>query len=64
MWKKARVDELKVGKDGTTRTAIRRGANGTVLVRPIQLVNPLEVDQGVENVKDPWVYILPRVYVT
>jgi hypothetical protein len=52
MWKKALVEELMVGRDGTTRTAIGRGANGTVLVRPIQLVNTLEVDQGVEDVKD------------
>jgi len=40
MWKKARVEELKVGRDGATRTAVLRGANGTVLVRPIQLVIP------------------------
>ena len=53
MWKKARVEELKVGREGATRTAVLRGANGTVLVRPIQLVIPLEVDQGGKNVKDP-----------
>jgi hypothetical protein len=53
MWKKARAEELKVGRDGTTRTAILREANGTVLVRPIQLVIPLEVDQGGEDVEDP-----------
>ena len=53
MWKKARVEELKVGRDGATRTAVLRGANGIVLVRPIQLVIPLEVDQGGKNVKDP-----------
>ena len=45
MWKKARVEELKAGRDGATRTAILRGADGTILVRPIQLVIPLEVDQ-------------------
>jgi hypothetical protein len=43
MWKKARVLELKAGRDGVTKTAILRGANGTVLARPIQLVIPLEV---------------------
>ena len=53
MWKKARVEELKVGRDGTTRTVVLRGANGTVLVRPIQLVIPLEVDQGWDDVEDP-----------
>jgi len=52
MWKKARVVELKVGRDGVTRTAILRGSHGTVLVRPIQLVIPLEVDQGGEDVGD------------
>jgi len=49
MWKKARVEELKVGRDGAKRTAVFRGANGTILVRPIQLVIPLEVDQGGED---------------
>jgi hypothetical protein len=44
MWKKIRVEGLKVGKDGVTRTAVLRGANGTVFVRPIQVVIPLEVD--------------------
>jgi hypothetical protein len=53
MWKKARVEELKAGRDGTTRTAILREANGTVLVRQIQLVIPLEVDEGGEDVEDP-----------
>ena len=53
MWKKARVEELKVGRDGATRTAVLRGANGTVLVYSIQLVFPLEVDQGGEDVDDP-----------
>jgi hypothetical protein len=47
------VEELKVGKDGATRTAVLRAANGTVLVRPIHLVIPLEIDQGEENVEDP-----------
>ena len=52
MRKKARVVEMKVGRDGATRTAILRGSHGTVLVRPIQLVIPLEVDQGGEDVGD------------
>jgi hypothetical protein len=45
MWKKARVEELKVGRDGATRTAVLRGANGTVLVHSIQLFN-LQGDPG------------------
>jgi len=53
MWKKAQVEELKVGRDGVTRPVVLRGANGTVLVRPIHLVIPLEVDQGAEDVEDP-----------
>jgi hypothetical protein len=53
MWKKARVEELMVGRDGATRTAVLRGTNRIVLVRPIQLVIPLEVDQGGKDVKDP-----------
>ena len=51
-WKKARVEELKVGRDGAKRTAVLRGADGGVFIRPIQLVIPLEVDQGGENVGD------------
>ena len=54
MWKKARVGELKVGRDGTKRTAVLRGADGSVLVRHIQLAIPLEVDQGGEDVEDHW----------
>jgi hypothetical protein len=53
MWKKARVEELKEGRDGATRTAVLRGANRTVLVRTIHLVIPLEVYQGGEDVEDP-----------
>ena len=54
MWKKARVEELKVGRDGAKRTAVIRGADGRILVHPIQLVIPLEVDQGGEDVEDHW----------
>jgi hypothetical protein len=44
MWKRARVEELKVGRDGASTTVVLSGTNGTLLVRPIQLVIPLEVD--------------------
>ena len=50
MWKRARVEELKVGRDGDSRTVVLRGVNATLLVRPIQLVVPLEIDQGGEDV--------------
>jgi hypothetical protein len=38
--KKAQVEELKVGTDEAKRTAVLRGADRSVLVRPIQLVTP------------------------
>ena len=53
MWEKTRVEELKVGRDGVTKTAVLRGANGTILVRPIQLLIPLKVDHGGKDVEDP-----------
>jgi ATP-dependent exoDNAse (exonuclease V) beta subunit len=40
-------------EDGAKRTAVLRAADGRVLVRPIQLVIPLEIDQGGEDVEDP-----------
>jgi hypothetical protein len=53
MWKKARVVVLKVRRDGAKRTAVLRAADGRVIVRPLQLVIPLEIDQGGEDVEDP-----------
>jgi hypothetical protein len=53
MWKKATVEEMKVGRDRVSRTVVLRGANGSLCVRPIQLVIPLEVDQGGEDVGNP-----------
>jgi hypothetical protein len=44
MWKKAHVEELKVGRDWVK----------SVLVHPIQLIIPLEVDQCGEDVEDHW----------
>jgi hypothetical protein len=54
MWKKARVEKLKVGRDGVKRTVVIRGTDGNILVRPIQLVIPLEVDQDGVGVEDRW----------
>jgi hypothetical protein len=51
MWKMAKVEEMKVGRDGVSRTVVLRGANGSLCVRPIQQVIPLEVDQGGEDVE-------------
>jgi hypothetical protein len=53
MWKKAQV-EVKVGIDEATRTAVFRGADGRVLVRPIKLDIPPEVGQVGEDVEDCW----------
>ena len=52
MWKRGRVDELRPGRDGKVRTVILRTQDGGRLVRPVQLVIPLEVDQGGEDVED------------
>ena len=52
MWKKARV-ELKVGRDRAKKTTVLRAADGRILVRPIHLVIPLEIDQRGEDVEDP-----------
>jgi hypothetical protein len=53
MWKKALLEELNVERDGSKRTAVLRGANGTLSGHPIQLVIPLEVDQVGEYKEDP-----------
>jgi hypothetical protein len=52
MWKKGRIEELRPGQDGKTRTVILRTPDGGRLARPVQLVIPLEVDQGGEDVED------------
>jgi hypothetical protein len=51
MWKRGRIEELQPGWDGKTRTAILRTQNVGRLARPVQLVIPLEVDQGGEDVE-------------
>ena len=48
-WKKARVEELILGRDQRVRTCVLR-CNGHTISRPVQLVIPLEVDQGGEDV--------------
>jgi len=54
MSKKARVEVVKVGRNGAKRNAVLRGADGRILVRPFQLVITLEVDQSGEDVEDHW----------
>ncbi|GFR18092.1 DUF5641 domain-containing protein [Trichonephila clavata] len=49
MWKKARVMNLHQGRDGKIRSCELR-INGRNVTRPVQLVIPLEIDQGGEDV--------------
>ncbi|VDM94746.1 unnamed protein product, partial [Onchocerca ochengi] len=44
MWKLARIKEIKKGKDGEVRNAIIEMPHGRFLVRPINSLCPLEVD--------------------
>jgi len=52
MWKRGRIEDFRPGRDGKTRTVILRTQDGGRLARPVQLVIPLEVDQGGEDVED------------
>ena len=52
MWKRALIEHLIEGRDGMIRTAVLRTLEGRKITRPIQLVIPLEVDQGGEDVKE------------
>jgi hypothetical protein len=52
MWKRGRIEDLRPGRDGRTRTAILRTQDGGRLARPIRLVIPLEVNEGGEDVED------------
>jgi hypothetical protein len=52
MWQRARIHETRLGRDGKVRTVILRTANGINVSRPVQLVIPLEIDQGGEDVED------------
>ena len=49
---RGRVEELRPGRYGKVRTVILRTQDGGRLVRSVQLVIPLEVDQGGEDVED------------
>ena len=50
MLKKARIDELLQGRDGQIRRVSL--PDRTKISRPVQLVVPLETDQGGEDVED------------
>ena len=49
---KAWIDELLQGRDGQIQTISYRLPDRTKISRPVQLVIPLEIDQGGEDVKD------------
>jgi len=51
MWKRARINELHQGRDGQVRTVSLCHPDRTKISRPVQLVIPLEIDQGGEDVK-------------
>ena len=52
MWKKARIDELLQRRDGRIRTVSLLLPDITNISRSVQLVSPLEMDHGVEDVED------------
>jgi len=52
MWRKALVEQLIEGRVGRIRTVVLRTPEGNEITRPIQLVVPLEVDQGGEDVEE------------
>jgi hypothetical protein len=51
MWKRGLIEELRPGRDGRVRTVILRTPEGNQISRPVQLVMPLEIDQGWEDVE-------------
>ena len=52
MWKTAIIERVIEGRDGRIRTVALRTSEGNKITRPIQLVIPLEVDQGGEDVEE------------
>jgi hypothetical protein len=52
MWKKARIEELHLGRDNQIQTVVLHQPDTTRISLPVQLVLPLEIDQGGEDVRD------------
>jgi hypothetical protein len=52
MWNNARLNELLQGRDGRIRTVGLLLQDRTKISRPVQLVIPLEIEQGEEDVED------------
>ena len=51
IWKKGLIEELRPGKDGRNKTVKIRSSGGKRISRTGQLVIPLEIDQGGEDVE-------------
>ena len=52
MWKMALIEQLTEGQDGMIHTVVLRTPEGNKVNHPIQLVIPMEVDQGGKNVQE------------
>ena len=52
MCKRAVIECVIEGRDGRIRTVALRTPEGKEITRPVQLVIPLEVDQGGEDVEE------------
>jgi len=52
MWKSAVIEQLIEGRDGMIRTVLLRTQEGNKITRRIQLVIPMEVEQGGEDVEE------------
>jgi hypothetical protein len=52
LWERARIEELRKERDGYVRTVVLRKSDGRQITRHIQLVIPLEFDQGGEDIGD------------
>jgi hypothetical protein len=52
MWKRAVIEQLTEGRDGMILTVILRTPEGNKITCLIQVVIPLEVDQGGEDVEE------------
>jgi len=51
MWKRGIIEELRPGRDRRIRTVLIHTPEGNRISRPVQLVTPLEIDKGGEDVE-------------
>ena len=52
VWRKSLIERLMEGRVGKTCTTVLRTPERNIITRPIQVVIPLEVDQGGEDVEE------------